>query len=138
MINTTLSKALESLGVTRYTFAGSPKTEEEFYASFQLVQSIDEDTGATVYVDPANYSFTWAELQAQYDAVAVEIAWEKLRAERDRLLAETDWVVSRAVDASNDGLGIQLPQVWMDYRQALRDLPANTTDPSNPVWPTKP
>ena len=24
------------------------------------------------------------------------------------------------------------------YRQALRDLPANTTDPANPVWPTKP
>ncbi|NBP87864.1 MAG: hypothetical protein EBU59_05025, partial [Planctomycetia bacterium] len=25
-----------------------------------------------------------------------------------------------------------------DYRQALRDLPANTVDPANPVWPTKP
>jgi len=24
------------------------------------------------------------------------------------------------------------------YRQALRDLPANTADPANPVWPTKP
>jgi len=28
--------------------------------------------------------------------------------------------------------------VWMDYRQALRDLPANTTDPANPDWPVKP
>jgi hypothetical protein len=26
----------------------------------------------------------------------------------------------------------------LDYRQALRDLPANTTDPENPVWPTAP
>ena len=24
------------------------------------------------------------------------------------------------------------------YRQALRDLPANTSDPANPTWPTKP
>jgi hypothetical protein len=24
------------------------------------------------------------------------------------------------------------------YRQALRDLPANTVDPANPVFPTKP
>jgi hypothetical protein len=24
------------------------------------------------------------------------------------------------------------------HRQALRDLPANTTDPENPVWPEAP
>ena len=29
-------------------------------------------------------------------------------------------------------------QAWLDYRQALRDLPANTTDPLNPVWPEAP
>ena len=61
-----------------------------------------------------------------------------LRQRRNQLLVETDWVTLKAIDDSNDGLGIQLPQVWMDYRQALRDLPANTTDPANPVWPTKP
>lgn len=76
----------------------------------------------------------------QYDRTAVEqhAAMMALRAERDRRLAECDWVVTRAVDLSNDGLGIQLEQVWVQYRQALRDLPANTTDPANPVWPTKP
>ena len=61
-----------------------------------------------------------------------------LRRQRDQLLAKTDWVTLKAIDDSNDGLGIQLPQVWIDYRQALRDLPANTVDPANPVWPTKP
>jgi len=68
----------------------------------------------------------------------VESQWSELRQERNRLLAETDWVSMKALDASIDGLGIQLPQVWMDYRQALRDLPANTVDPANPVWPVKP
>ncbi len=29
-------------------------------------------------------------------------------------------------------------RAWLDYRQALRDLPANTTDPENPVWPEAP
>jgi hypothetical protein len=29
-------------------------------------------------------------------------------------------------------------QAWLDYRQALRDLPANTEDPANPVWPVPP
>ena len=79
---------------------------------------------------------------ALVDAAAIELEAQSsikaLRRERNKLLAETDWVVTRAVDASNDGLGIQLPQVWVDYRQALRDLPANTVDPANPVWPVKP
>ena len=80
--------------------------------------------------------------QALVDAAAIEVAAEQalfsLRRQRNQLLTETDWVTLKAIDDSNDGLGIQLPQVWMDYRQALRDLPANTTDPANPVWPTKP
>ena len=27
---------------------------------------------------------------------------------------------------------------WLDYRQALRDLPTATEDPANPVWPVQP
>ena len=83
---------------------------------------------------------TEAELQAAWDAYQAEggFEMENLRQRRDQLLTETDWVTLKAIDDSNDGLGIQLPQVWMDYRQALRDLPANTVDPANPVWPTKP
>jgi hypothetical protein len=29
-------------------------------------------------------------------------------------------------------------QSWLDYRQALRDLPANTEDLSSPTWPQEP
>ena len=83
---------------------------------------------------------TEAELQAAWDAYQTEggFEMEQLRRQRNRLLTETDWVTLKAIDDSNDGLGIQLPQVWIDYRQALRDLPANTVDPANPVWPVKP
>ena len=56
---------------------------------------------------------------------------ELLRRERNRLLTETDWTQSRDVTLPNDA-------EWAAYRQALRDLPTNTTDPANPVWPTKP
>jgi len=75
-----------------------------------------------------------------YDRAAVEqhAALTALRTERNNRLAECDWVVARAVERSDDGFGLQLPQDWMQYRQALRDLPANTADPANPVWPTKP
>lgn len=81
---------------------------------------------------------TEAEIQAELARLIAEQPWKELRAERNRRLAETDWVTLQALDKSIDGFGIQLPQVWMDYRQALRDLPANTTDPANPVWPVKP
>jgi len=54
---------------------------------------------------------------------------ERFRDKRNLLLAETDWWASsdRTMTAEQTA-----------YRQALRDLPANTTDPENPVWPTKP
>ena len=52
-----------------------------------------------------------------------------LRVERNRLLAETDYLA--LADST-------LTDEMRTYRQALRDLPANTTDPANPVWPTKP
>lgn len=59
-----------------------------------------------------------------------EVYWNKLRNERNELLEKSDWtqVPDAPVDAS----------VWAVYRQALRDLPNNTDDPRNPVWPTKP
>ena len=52
-----------------------------------------------------------------------------LRIERNRLLAETDYLA--LADAT-------LTDEMRTYRQALRDLPANTADPANPVWPVKP
>jgi len=68
-----------------------------------------------------------------------EEAWASLREERDAKLTETDWRITKEVEqAARDGLGLQIPLVWLDYRQALRDLPANTTDPFNPVWPQEP
>jgi len=64
---------------------------------------------------------------------AIEVANEyflaTLRNKRNRLLAETDYLALSDVTLTDD---------MREYRQALRDLPSNTTDPSNPVWPTKP
>lgn len=57
-------------------------------------------------------------------------AWLVLRAERNRLLADSDWTVLADTPTST--------AAWKAYRQQLRDLPANTTDPLNVVWPTPP
>jgi len=52
---------------------------------------------------------------------------------RNGLLSESDWT------QSNDSpLTDAKKTEWATYRQALRDLPANTSDPANPVWPSQP
>ena len=54
---------------------------------------------------------------------------QDLREERNRRLAETDYLALSDVTLSTE---------MAEYRQALRDLPANTSDPANPTWPVKP
>ena len=72
---------------------------------------------------------TEAEVQALSDQYDAARPLKNLREERDKRLTETDWWATsdRTMTAEQTA-----------YRQALRDLPANTTDPANPVWPTKP
>ena len=56
-----------------------------------------------------------------------------LRQERNKRLADVDWVTLKAYSTQK-----VVPKVWRDYMQALRDLPTETEDPENPVWPTPP
>lgn len=73
--------------------------------------------------------FNWEQFTAQLALSKTALDWVELREQRDKLLAETDWM------ANSD---VTLTDAWKTYRQALRDLPANTTDPLNPTWPKKP
>jgi hypothetical protein len=63
-------------------------------------------------------------------AERLESAALDLRQRRDALLYATDW--TQVPDAPVDRAA------WAAYRQALRDLPDNTVDPLNPVWPEPP
>ena len=54
--------------------------------------------------------------------------FKSLRRERDEKLDDTDWWVMRG----------SMTDAQTAYRQALRDLPANTADPSNITWPEEP
>tara|TARA_Y100000310_G_scaffold134072_1_gene133089 strand:+ start:686 stop:967 length:282 start_codon:yes stop_codon:yes gene_type:complete len=67
--------------------------------------------------------------EAAWTAGVNDRAFVALRKERDNLLAETDWW------ATSD---LTITQAQKDYRKALRDLPANTADPTDVTWPTKP
>ena len=64
-------------------------------------------------------------LRAGFGAIA--------REDRNRLLSESDWVV---VKAQEDGTPV--PAEWVEYRNALRDLPETEGWPFVINYPEKP
>ena len=104
--------------------------------------------GAEWVLDGGNYTgLTWfsSEQQPTKDEIADKIAeldaaepMRLLRIERDKKIALTDWRVLPDQTPSDD---------WINYRQALRDLPASASpkldsnhqlDSSSFTWPTEP
>lgn len=63
-----------------------------------------------------------------YESQQVEV-WSSLRETRDRLLRESDW--SQLPDVPS-----YRREAFQSYRQALRELPNLTSDPTAPIWPT--
>ena len=59
----------------------------------------------------------------------------RLRGKRNQLLLQSDVNV---VPDRWDSMDVATQAQWATYRQVLRDLPANTADPDNPIWPTAP
>ena len=63
----------------------------------------------------------------------VPTAEELFRGERDSLLSQSDWT-----QLADSPLSDSKKTEWATYRQALRDLPASTTDYENVTFPTPP
>jgi hypothetical protein len=78
--------------------------------------------GNEITIDESAVNAASVELQTENN-------WKRLRTERNKRLAETDYLALSDQTLSSE---------MTTYRQDLRDLPANTTDPLNPTWPTKP
>ena len=60
-------------------------------------------------------------------------AFIKLREDRNKLLVSCDWT-----QAADSPLTDEVIATWATYRQALRDLPADTDDPLDITWPDAP
>jgi hypothetical protein len=73
---------------------------------------------------------TAAQNEAAYKAVKDAEQAKSVRADRDAKLAASDW--TQVADAPVD------KAEWATYRQALRDITAQSEFPWNVTWPTKP
>ena len=79
---------------------------------------------------------TEAQIQAKIAELTAAEPMRLLRVERDRLISLTDWRFRSDLSPS---------QAWIDYSQALRDLPATATPSldengnlTGVTWPTPP
>lgn len=87
------------------------------------------DLSVTEITSFTPYESAITEYDSAYVAPVAQDAESLVRIERDARLAETDWMALSDVTMSD---------AWKTYRQALRDLPSNTSDFANPTWPTEP
>jgi len=81
-------------------------------------------TGEGGVFDDAEDMSNWPNFQS--DPVAASAT--QVRAQRDELLAASDHMA----------LADRITDAWRTYRQALRDLPAQSGFPSTITWPTTP
>ena len=97
-------------------------------SEYAVIFKEDYNAVQDIYYNTELGSFT-GPTDAEQDALDMQ----SLRLQRDALLTQSDWT-----QMSDSPLTDAKKAEWATYRQALRDLPANTTDPANPTWPTKP
>ena len=71
-------------------------------------------------------AITWAEVQAKMDELRPVEALKKLREQRDEKLKQTDQYSLPDFPHKSE----EVKQAWLTYRQALRDLPANSPNVS--------
>lgn len=89
----------------------------------------NEDNARAYDADGVEVTLDASAIATKTTELETEKTWSNLREKRNSLIAETDYLALSDVTLSSE---------MITYRQALRDLPANTTNPANPVWPTKP
>jgi hypothetical protein len=90
---------------------------------------------STWKVQPTDLQSTSQSTIDAFDIPAEETAWQwwAVRAMRDDLLYSCDWT-----QLSGAPLDASEITAWATYRQALRDVPDDQSDPYNISWPTPP
>lgn len=72
-----------------------------------------------------------------------DLTWAKVKEIRYQLLRDTEWIRTRHLDEQSLGISTTLNNskytLWLEYWQALRDLPETyANNPNEIIWPIKP
>jgi len=119
-----------TLTVVDWYFSDSPIVPVTPGITLEVVPPLTWDTVMGVRGDDG--TITLQEDPAKVQA-KTQAAWTSLRAQRNQLLTASDWT-----QGNDSPLSTESKSAWATYRQALRDLPEVTSDPTSPVWPASP
>ncbi len=135
---TTVSTALNELGIQEWVLRGEPTDSASFGSMFGKVIGTDNNGTGIETSDQSKWGVTWTQVSEKMKELQDAEPKRLLRIERDKKLVETDFYALSDVTLSN---------AMKIYRQNLRDLPGSATpklksngslDESSFTWPTKP
>ena len=121
----------QATGGTVYQYSQASGVEQidgKWYTK-HILGPVFTDTAATE-TEPAK---TAAENEAAYKATKDAEQAKSVRTTRDTKLAECDWRVIKAAETATT-----LDAAWATYRQALRDVTAQSGFPWTITWPDAP
>ena len=110
---------------------------ESVAKTFEIIfsRSVDfsmDDTYESIEILSGQTKPSYTEFEKVHEEVTRSIIpFEDLRRRRNGFLTSTDWT------QTND-IGLENEEEWAEFRRQLRDLPTDTEDPINPVWPEPP
>ena len=110
-----IAKTLKSLGILQFKIYDNPTTESEYSDNVEVLNGFTKPSWDALTVK-------WTEIEP------IGLAAEA-RDKRNSLLATTDWTT---------GPDVTMSTAMATYRQALRDVPAQSGFPSEITWPDKP
>jgi len=106
-------------------------SDAEYAQDYDVVDQ-ENEIGELVKVVQLNQSKKDARIAAEL-ATNIEVQWTQMRNQRNKLLLESDF--TQLIDSP---LTEEERDLWVIYRQELRDLPENILDIENIEWPIKP
>jgi len=116
---------------------------EELLNEFQVFSVVVDSRPVTTYqqdavrLDPVLENGQWVQhwdiVQASTEAQQQRYEYEsgEVRNQRNQLLTQSDWTQGRDIPE-------QVSMVWQPYRQALRDITAQSGFPFDITWPAAP
>jgi hypothetical protein len=118
------SSELAAVNVVEVTRVNSPAPDDEYVKELQAIRQPD-----------STWKETWIRLETsdEYKTAATVRKTQQVLMERNMRLANTDWIVTKSMESEEP-----MPQIWKTYRQALRDIPAQSGFPFNVQWPEPP
>jgi len=124
-----------SVGITSSWYTGEALQNLCPNAKFYVEQYNDDPPNIVWDETNSDPQPTQTQIDEELIKVVAGMPMKLLRVERNQKLALTDW-------SQGGDVPVGIKTAYQEYRQALRDLPANQTpvdnELSNITWPTKP